>query len=195
APTSELYIIPKGGFATAAVNGMINMTQYIQGVPVEITFIDPNELEQKRKIRVNSDGAFNFETVLDENILNGTYTLIAEYRDKKSKEVAVEIRYEKEEKNTEIPQWVKNSVRWWAEDKLNELDFILGIQDLIRKGILNPPTPENLTLEELEENQSFGVKIPKYVKQTSLWWTEGMISDQEYVDGIQYLIKKGYLVI
>jgi hypothetical protein len=157
--------------------------------------VNPNELVQTRKVQVNSDGGFNFQTVLDDNTLNGTYTVIAEYRDKKSPEVAVEIQHEGDKDNSEIPQWIKNSVKWWAEGKINELDFILGIQDLIRKGILSPPTPEDLTLDELEENQSYGVKIPKYVKQTSLWWTEGKISDQEFVDGIQYLIKKGHLVI
>ena len=146
-------------------------------------------------MRVNSDGAFNFQTVLDENTLNGTYTIFAQYRDKKSSEISLDIQYEGEEDHSKIPQWIKNSVKWWAEDKINEMDFILGIQDLIRKGILNPPTLENQTVDEYEENKPLSVKIPKYVKQTSLWWTEDKISDQEFVDSMQYLIKKGYLVI
>jgi hypothetical protein len=133
--------------------------------------------------------------VLDENTLNGTYTIFAQYRDKKSSEISLDIQYEGEEDRSKIPQWVKNSVKWWAEDKINEMDFILGIQDLIRKGILNPPTLENQTVDEYEENKPLSVKIPKYVKQTSLWWTEDKISDQEFVDSMQYLIKKGYLVI
>jgi hypothetical protein len=162
---------------------------------VDITIIDPNEISQNRKVRVSSDGVFNFHTVLDENTLNGTYTVFAEYRDKKSPEIAIDIQYQGEEDSSKIPQWIKNSVKWWAEDKINEMDFILGIQDLIRKGILNPPTLENQTVEEYEENKPFGVKIPNYVKQTSLWWAENKISDQEFVDGMQYLIKKGYLVI
>jgi hypothetical protein len=194
-PTSETYVIPNGGFTTAEVGGMINKTQYIQGVQVDITIIDPNEISQNRKVRVGSDGVFNFHTVLDENTLNGTYTVFAQYRDKKSPEIAIDIQYQGEEDSSKIPQWIKNSVKWWAEDKINEMDFILGIQDLIRKGILNPPTLENQTVDEYEENKPFGIKIPKYVKQTSLWWTEDKISDQEFVDSMQYLIKKGYLVI
>jgi hypothetical protein len=194
-PTSETYVIPNGGFTTAEVGGMINKTQYIQGVQVDITIIDPNEISQNRKVRVASDGVFNFHTVLDENTLNGTYTVFAQYRDKKSPEIAIDIQYQGEENSSKIPQWIKNSVKWWAEDKISEMDFILGMQDLIRKGILNPPTLENQTVDEYEENKPFGVKIPKYVKQTSLWWTEDKITDEEFVDGIQYLIKKGYLVI
>ena len=107
----------------------------------------------------------------------------------------MDIKYEENEEQSKIPSWVKYSVKWWALDKINELDFILGIQHLIRTGVLNPSSSENQTTENIEENIAFGVKIPNYVKQTSLWWTEDKITDEEFVDGIQYLIKKGILVI
>ncbi|MEJ2260012.1 MAG: hypothetical protein P8X78_05865 [Nitrosopumilaceae archaeon] len=54
---------------------------------------------------------------------------------------------------------------------------------------------ENFKVDYLEENISFEVKIPKYIKQTSLWWVEEKISEQEYVDCLQYLLKKEYIVI
>ncbi len=189
-----MIIIPKGGFVTAGVDGLISKDQYISGIQVDITIIDPNQDVENRKVRVNSDGVFNFQTVIDESVINGTYTVYAEYREKKSEEIAIEVQYEGQSEESTIPQWLKNSVKWWAEDKINEVDFILGIQDLIRKGVLTPSSPEHQTFEDYQK-ESLGVKIPKYVKQTSLWWAEGQISDQEFVDGIQYLIKKGILVI
>ncbi len=192
--SSDLIIIPKGGFVTAGVDGLISKDQYISGIQVDITIIDPNQDVENRKVRVNSDGVFNFQTVIDESVINGTYTVYAEYREKKSEEIAIEVQYEGQSEESTIPQWLKNSVKWWAEDKINEVDFILGIQDLIRKGVLTPSSPEHQTFEDYQK-ESLGVKIPKYVKQTSLWWAEGQISDQEFVDGIQYLIKKGILVI
>ena len=118
--------------------------------------------------------------------------MFANYRDKKSQEIVVDIQYEGEKTESKIPKWIKNSVKWWAEDKIDELDFILGIQHLIRVGVLNPPSSEN---QENEENQAFSLKIPKYVKQTALWWTEDKITDEEFVNSLQYLMKKGYLVI
>jgi hypothetical protein len=193
--TSEEYIIPEGGFTTASVDGVINKDMYLSGLQVDITVIDPNQSIQSRKVRVNSDGVFNFQTILDESILNGTYTVFASYRDKQSQEITMDIKYEEKGEESKIPSWVQYSVKWWALDKISELDFILGIQHLIRTGVLNPPSSENQTPENIEDDIAFGVKIPKYVKQTSLWWTEGKISDEEFVDGIQYLIKKGILVI
>ena len=193
--SSEVYVIPKGGFSVASVDGLINKDMYISGVQADITIIDPNQLIETRKVRVSSDGAFNFQTVVDESIINGTYTVFASYRDKKSHEITVDIQYEGEDVQSEVPQWIKNSITWWAEDKINEHDFILGIQHLIREGILNPPSPENQTVEDFEENQTLGVKIPNYVKQNALWWTQDKITDDEFFDGVRYLIKKGILVI
>ncbi len=193
--SSEVYVIPKGGFTVASVDGLINKDMYISGLQVQITIIDPNQSVETREVRVSSDGVFNFQTVVDESIVNGTYTVFANYRDKKSHEVTVDIQYEGEEIQSKIPQWVKNSVKWWAEDKINEHDFILGIQHLIRQGILNPPSPENQTVEDFEENQTLGVKIPNYVKQNALWWSQDKITDDEFFDGVRYLIKKGILVI
>ena len=79
--------------------------------------------------------------------------------------------------------------------KIYESEFILGIQDMIRKRILNSPILENQTGDGYKEDQSFGVKTPKYVKQTSLWYTEDKISDQEFIKSIQNLIKNGRIVI
>lgn len=193
--SSDLFVIPKGEFAVANVNGTINKDRYLSGVLVEITSIDPNQLVQNRKVRVNSDGDFSFDMILNDNTVNGTYTIFATYRNEKSDEVTLEVQHEINEFEKGIPQWVKNSVRWWAQDQIDEYSFVLGIQHLIRTGILTPPSQENFSIDDLDENQSFGAKIPKYVKQTSLWWADGMISEQEFIDGIGYLITKGYLVI
>jgi hypothetical protein len=192
---SDEYVVPKGGFIMASLEGLINEEMYISGLQVEITVIDPNQEMDTREVRVSSDGFFNFQTVVDESIINGTYTVFAKYRGEKSEEIAVDIKYQGEENESKIPQWIKNSVKWWAEDKINELDFILGIQHLIRTGVLNPSSAEKQNVEDIEDEVVFGVKIPKYVKQTSLWWTEGKITDEEFVNSIQYLIKKGILVI
>lgn len=191
-PSSDEFIVPKSGYAVANIDGLIKQDQYISGVQVDLTIIDPNQSINVRKVHVNSDGVFNFQKIIDSEVINGTYRIIAEYRGIQSPEITVEIQHEGEFEQSTFPQWIKNSVQWWAEDKINEFDFVLGIQHLIRTGVIDPP--ENQTLNDFEEI-SLAVKIPKYVKQTSLWWIEGKISDEEFISGIQYLIKKGYLVI
>lgn len=35
--------------------------------------------------------------------------------------------------------------------------------------------------------------IPEWVRNTAGWWSEGLISDDEYLDSIQYLINQGII--
>jgi len=36
----------------------------------------------------------------------------------------------------QIPSWIKNNAKWWAEGKIGDSDFVQGIQYLITKGII-----------------------------------------------------------
>ena len=37
--------------------------------------------------------------------------------------------------------------------------------------------------------------IPDWVKNNALWWAEGKISEQEYLNSIQFLIEKEIIII
>lgn len=37
--------------------------------------------------------------------------------------------------------------------------------------------------------------VPEWVKSTTKWWHEGLVTDQEFIGGIQYLIEYGIIVI
>jgi len=37
--------------------------------------------------------------------------------------------------------------------------------------------------------------IPEWIRNNAKWWSEGLISDQEYVNGLQYLIQHGILKV
>ncbi len=39
-------------------------------------------------------------------------------------------------RETTIPKWIKNNAGWWAEGKLTDSEFMLGIEYLIEKGII-----------------------------------------------------------
>ncbi|KAG0511236.1 MAG: hypothetical protein NPMRD1_250005 [Nitrosopumilales archaeon] len=86
-----------------------------------------------------------------------------------------------------IPSWIKSNAGWWAEDKIEDLDFVLGIQFLIIEGIVSiPPT---------EPSNSNSQEIPEWIKNNAGWWSEDLISDSDFVLGIQYLISNGIMVI
>jgi hypothetical protein len=37
-------------------------------------------------------------------------------------------------------------------------------------------------------------EVPDWVKNNALWWAEGKISEQEYLNAIQFLVDQGHLV-
>ena len=36
----------------------------------------------------------------------------------------------------EIPDWIKNNAKWWADDKIPQNEFVKSIQYLVKKGII-----------------------------------------------------------
>ena len=53
----------------------------------------------------------------------------------------------KDQKNNEIPAWIKNNAEWWAAGAIDDNSFIQGIQFLVKENILKiPPTLQGTKL-------------------------------------------------
>jgi len=88
-----------------------------------------------------------------------------------------------------IPSWIKNNAGWWSEDQIEDSDFVLGIQFLINEGIIIlPPTTPGSTSDLSDE-------IPSWIKNNAGWWAKGVITDSDFVSGIQWLITKGIIKV
>ena len=88
------------------------------------------------------------------------------------------------EENT-IPSWIKNNAGWWADNKINDKDFISGIEHLIENKIIKVSTYVN------KENSTDA--IPSWIKNNAGWWSNGKISDNDFLTGIEYLIENGII--
>ena len=85
----------------------------------------------------------------------------------------------------QIPSWIKNNAKWWAQGSLTDDDFTKGIQYMIQKGIMKvPQSPSDSSLSQ---------QIPSWVKTNAGWWASGQISDGDFVKGIQYLASSGVI--
>ena len=47
--------------------------------------------------------------------------------------------------------------------------------------------------QEAAETADLG--IPKWIRDNAKWWSEGLITDQDYINGLQYLIQQGILKV
>jgi len=91
--------------------------------------------------------------------------------------------------STVIPDWVRNNAEWWSKDLIGESDFLSGIEYLIIQGVIQIPIiPE----DDGSESSAF---VPSWIKDTAGWWAEGLVSDSEFVNGLQYLISQGIITV
>ena len=88
-----------------------------------------------------------------------------------------------------IPDWIRNNAKWWSEGAIGDSDFTSGIQFLIKEGIMQiPETAQSSNGEGSEE-------IPSWIKNNADWWSQGLISDDDFVKGIQYLVEQGIIKV
>jgi hypothetical protein len=88
------------------------------------------------------------------------------------------------------------------------------ISDVIITGKSNGDFTAHISIEENWKSGSFSViasynekdfgkvdfqlnkiQIPSYFKNVAVWWSDGLIEDFEFVDGIEYLIAEGIIEI
>ena len=89
----------------------------------------------------------------------------------------------------EIPSWIKNNAKWWSEGTIGDNDFTSGIQFLIKEDII--------LISETVASSSTGDSegIPAWIKNNADWWSQGLISDDDFLKGIQYLVEQGIIKV
>jgi len=87
-----------------------------------------------------------------------------------------------------IPYWIKNNAGWWSDDKISDVDFITGIEYLIKNKIIN------LSSQNINKENSSGV-IPSWIKNNAGWWSAGKIPDEDFLSGIKYLIENSIIKV
>ena len=100
----------------------------------------------------------------------------------------------------EIPAWIKNNAGWWATDQIDDSSFLQGIQYLIQEGIMIiPPTESSDDSDAIpdagQRAQAFDQRVPAWIKNNAGWWATDQIDDSSFLQGIQYLVQKGIIVV
>ena len=68
------------------------------------------------------------------------------------------------------------------------------VRELGKQG-LSKVTYDGESLWDYTANTSADLEIPKWIRDNAKWWSEGLISDQDYINGLQYLIQQGILKV
>jgi len=90
--------------------------------------------------------------------------------------------------DAQIPSWIKNVAGWWAIGDISENEFLTGIEYLINNNIiLLYDVPCNEKIES--QTTSSAEMVPDWIKNNAIWWSDNLIDDIDFINGLQYLIK------
>ena len=91
--------------------------------------------------------------------------------------------------DTLIPDWIRNNASWWVGGNIDDKAFVGGIQFLIKEGIIQiPETAKSITPSDSQE-------IPAWIKNNADWWSQGLISDGDFLKGITFLVENGIITV
>ena len=94
---------------------------------------------------------------------------------------------ELKESKLAIPEWVKDNAKWWSEGQIDNSDFVGGIQYLIKEDIVSiPDLPEQASATAKEH-------VPDWIKNNAGWWADGLISEDDFVSGMRWLVENGII--
>jgi len=89
--------------------------------------------------------------------------------------------------DAQIPNWIKNVAGWWAIGDISENEFLTGIEYLINNNIISLNfVPCNDKIQGQDGNTK---SVPDWIKNNASWWSEDLIDDIDFINGLQYLIE------
>lgn len=103
--------------------------------------------------------------------------------------VLVETPESNEEKQTAIPIWVKNNAGWYADDQIDDQNFVAGLQYMITENIIKVPKIEDGYAKVQSE------KVPSWIKDVAGFWADDGIDDETFTQALQWLISNGVVKV
>lgn len=152
-----------------------------RGEPIILTVTDPVGKNSTKAVSVSGEN-LSHKLSFDKN-LPGKYKVIVEYDDNVLQIIDVDV------KTKLVPEWIKNNAKWWSDGSIDDESFISGIQFLIKEKILGVTTLPDQASEVTEH------KVPDWIKNNAGWWADGLISEDDFIKGIKYLVEKGIIQV
>ena len=167
--------------STIEVNG--NIENYEKGVPISLKVIHPNGIITKTSVTGKFSGNFKAHISIGENWESGTFSIIASYEGKDFGQVNFILN------KIQIPEFFRNVANWWSNGLVEDTEFVDGIEFLINEKIIDIP---NLPKSTVAASENI---IPDWIRINAGWWANGLISDEEFISGIKYLLKHGIITL
>ena len=142
-----------------------------------------------------SAGEFSTIWIIPTGIEKGMYTIKARDSTQTAQttfslgKLEVKPHPEQSESKAAIPEWIKNNAGWWSEGLIGDSDFVSGIQYLMKEKVIDIPDLPEQASETAQEH------VPDWIRNNAGWWAEGLISEEDFLNGIKYLVEQGIIKV
>ncbi len=149
----------------------------------------PDGLVEENEAYVTSDGTFYYPLVFDKNSIMGMYKVDASYQELSLGSLQIRVSDQTLHLNNEpsnpvkvissnetLVAGTKDAAKLWSQGKISNRIFLDDVEELIKADIIkNPNTNQVIPY------------VPQWFKNTATWWTDGQISDSDFISALQYL--------
>ena len=88
-----------------------------------------------------------------------------------------------------VPKWIKSNADWWANDLIDDDTFVSGIEFLIEEELILVSSFSDASSDAKNKT------IPKWIKSNADWWSQGLISDDDFLKGVEFLVETGLISV
>jgi hypothetical protein len=86
-----------------------------------------------------------------------------------------------------IPDWFRKNAKWVSLTKISDKDFTSGTEYLIQKKVIQIPNTVPAEHGAYEKN------LPGWLRQDAGWWSQRLLSDEEFAKSLKWLIVNGFV--
>jgi len=156
-----------------------------------------NEKFLENKLIPEVDGSFYTSFLVDDKIgKDGNFTSEIIYGDQKkimpffvsgfTSLTDLPVKSLPKTQPVQIPGWIKNNAKWWADGLISEDSFVKGLEYLIKEKIID------ISQTPIEKGKK-STEVPVWIKNNAKWWSSNQIDDKTFLSGIEYLVKTGII--
>ncbi|MYC79758.1 MAG: hypothetical protein F4W68_04590 [Cenarchaeum sp. SB0661_bin_35] len=87
-----------------------------------------------------------------------------------------------------IPDWIRNTVGWWAQGTIDDVSFVRAMAFLIENDVIQVDTTSSYTDYDNSD-------IEPWVRSTAQWWVDGLLSDDEFLASVAFLVEEGVIPV
>ncbi|QDI89488.1 hypothetical protein Nisw_08110 [Candidatus Nitrosopumilus sp. SW] len=87
-----------------------------------------------------------------------------------------------------LPQWIKTSAQWWADGIVSDREFATSLAFLVKEQIVQVDNVEVDSQGTIAISDN--IAIPQWIRNNADWWVAGAISDNDFKQGIQFMMKE-----